>query len=397
MIIQPAFELSSFSQSRKNPVMVEIVSKNALLIDPTVNVIMYIPAELAELLFRRIDMKLNIAENIRKNRHEKNLSQEVLAERLGVSFQTISKWERGECYPDIEMLPEIASFFGITIDVLMGTDTYQEKEDVAKIQEKLRYYDMLRDEKSLINCAENALKKYPNNHLLMAWIVYGSQNINPKRSIELGEYVLENCRNSHILNWVRTELCYAYCKSGNRDKSVETARKLPNSMQTRDSVLADILEGESHVEHLLESVIAKYGYNFKSSILKLMDYYDPRQQIELLKKSSAIFDVIYETEDCVSALKEKTDNYCRMAKICLSVSSNNEAKTYIKEALKCAERHDTISFGEHSSAILCGCEKYNYNVQHSGELAHPYQMLKEKTILSLEADPAFAEIINELT
>ena len=39
-------------------------------------------------------MKLNISENIRKNRRENNLSQEIFAERMGVSFQTISKWER---------------------------------------------------------------------------------------------------------------------------------------------------------------------------------------------------------------------------------------------------------------------------------------------------------------
>ncbi|MBQ7319747.1 MAG: helix-turn-helix domain-containing protein [Clostridia bacterium] len=40
-------------------------------------------------------MELYISENIRKNRRESNLSQEVFAERMGVSFQTISKWERG--------------------------------------------------------------------------------------------------------------------------------------------------------------------------------------------------------------------------------------------------------------------------------------------------------------
>ena len=58
-------------------------------------------------------MVLNLSENIRRNRRESNLSQETFAERLGVSFQTISKWERGECYPDIEMLPKIANFLAL--------------------------------------------------------------------------------------------------------------------------------------------------------------------------------------------------------------------------------------------------------------------------------------------
>lgn len=55
-------------------------------------------------------MELYISENIRKNRRESNLSQEVFAERMGVSFQTISKWERGECYPDIECCLKLQIF-----------------------------------------------------------------------------------------------------------------------------------------------------------------------------------------------------------------------------------------------------------------------------------------------
>ena len=94
-------------------------------------------------------MGLNLSENIRKNRRESNLSQEAFAERLGVSFQTISKWERGECYPDIEMLPKIANFFGITIDALMGADQCQEKEYVNTLQEEFRlqedYYPQIRE------------------------------------------------------------------------------------------------------------------------------------------------------------------------------------------------------------------------------------------------------------
>ena len=73
-------------------------------------------------------MKLKIAENIRKLRHDLNLSQEQLAERLGVRFQAVSKWERAETYPDVELLPSIASFFGISVDELLGTNEIEEKE-----------------------------------------------------------------------------------------------------------------------------------------------------------------------------------------------------------------------------------------------------------------------------
>ena len=65
-------------------------------------------------------MKLMISENIRKHRRDRNLSQEQLAETLGVSVQSVSRWETGATYPDMELLPAIAGFFGMTVDELLG-------------------------------------------------------------------------------------------------------------------------------------------------------------------------------------------------------------------------------------------------------------------------------------
>ncbi|PNT92085.1 hypothetical protein CDQ83_00415 [Clostridium thermosuccinogenes] len=61
---------------------------------------------------------LNIGKNIKKLRDERNITQQQLADAIGVSFQAVSKWECGITLPDIAMLPEIANFFDITIDEL---------------------------------------------------------------------------------------------------------------------------------------------------------------------------------------------------------------------------------------------------------------------------------------
>ena len=333
-------------------------------------------------------MKLNLAENIRKKRREMNLSQETFAERLGVSFQTISKWERGECYPDIEMLPQIANFFGISVDTLLGADLCKEREDVAAIQDELRKFDMLRDEKTLVCLAEEGLKKYPNNHLLMAWIVYGAQNINPKRSIELGEYLLANCRNPHYLNWVRAELCYAYFKVGRQEDGIEAARRLPTYAQTRQAVLEDLLTGEELVTHIIETNMDKLCYRFKMSVLKLLDHYKPREQIELLKKSNAMYEVVYEAEDEL-ALEQQADTCVRIAEIAMNTGNTEEAQTYINKALIYAQRHDEIPFGTPFQSLLRGCEKYGYQREQSGELVHPYGKLRKMILSSIKSNPVF--------
>ena len=75
-------------------------------------------------------MELMIADKIKKYRKEQNMTQDALAQALGVSPQSVSKWECGDGYPDITLLPSIANFFEVTVDELIGNDVISAKEDV---------------------------------------------------------------------------------------------------------------------------------------------------------------------------------------------------------------------------------------------------------------------------
>ena len=64
-------------------------------------------------------MNIMINENLKALRKKKNKRQEDLAEFLSVSINAISKWERGECYPDIELLPKLAEYYNLSVDDLL--------------------------------------------------------------------------------------------------------------------------------------------------------------------------------------------------------------------------------------------------------------------------------------
>ena len=77
-------------------------------------------------------MKLQLGKTLKRLRREKDITQEELAEILGVSFQSVSRWELGVCYPDMALLPAIASFFNVTVDALLGIDDATARQKVEQ-------------------------------------------------------------------------------------------------------------------------------------------------------------------------------------------------------------------------------------------------------------------------
>ncbi|MBQ8323832.1 MAG: helix-turn-helix transcriptional regulator [Clostridia bacterium] len=77
-------------------------------------------------------MKLHIGEAIRSLRKEAGLTQEQLADKLGVSYQSVSRWELGVTYPDMELLPALTECFGVSADVLLGIPKVQREKEAEK-------------------------------------------------------------------------------------------------------------------------------------------------------------------------------------------------------------------------------------------------------------------------
>ncbi|MBE6611196.1 MAG: helix-turn-helix transcriptional regulator [Ruminococcaceae bacterium] len=113
-------------------------------------------------------MELMIAQTIRRHRKARNLTQEQLAAALGISSQSVSKWECGDGYPDITLLPNIANFFGITVDELIGNDELGRKEDMGKFWQG---YDGLYDNPAeQLEFCKAYYRKYPDNYAVMSRI-----------------------------------------------------------------------------------------------------------------------------------------------------------------------------------------------------------------------------------
>ena len=106
-------------------------------------------------------MNLNFAENFKRLRKAKGLTQEKVAESLDVSGQSVSRWELSICYPDLELLPSIANFFGVTVDALLSNDPSTKEKDARHFRETV--FSLSSETTERIRFVQEYCQKYPEN------------------------------------------------------------------------------------------------------------------------------------------------------------------------------------------------------------------------------------------
>ena len=105
--------------------------------------------------------EMNLGRILIENRHKRGITQEELATHIGVSKGAVSKWETNSSLPDISLLPQLASYFDITIDELIGYEPQMEKEEIKKLYLRLsKDFSVLPFDDVLAECLETAKKYY---------------------------------------------------------------------------------------------------------------------------------------------------------------------------------------------------------------------------------------------
>ncbi len=161
-------------------------------------------------------MTINIGETIKLMRKDKNITQETLANFLGVTNQSISKWERNETYPDIIMLPAIASFFGISVDNLLGINKIEQER---KIQHYCNEYSRLWSEHKFTEVTalmKESVCEFPGNFdLLVKYLncLTSTQSqpeylLSVKTEVQnIYDMIQEHCTIDSIRIWAKKLMC----------------------------------------------------------------------------------------------------------------------------------------------------------------------------------------------
>lgn len=141
---------------------------------------------------------LNFSENIVNLRHKKGITQEELADFVGVTKASVSKWETKQSLPDIMLLPQLAAYFEVTVDDLLGYEPNLSKEQIQKI-----YFDFMTEFAEqpfgeVMEKSRRMVKKYYSCHsflfqICVLWLNHVSLAPDPQRQTEILEEASALC------------------------------------------------------------------------------------------------------------------------------------------------------------------------------------------------------------
>lgn len=198
-----------------------------------------------------------IGEKIRELRRERGITQEGLAELLEVSAQSVSRWEQGVCYPDVELLPAIANYFDVTLDELAGMSrirsekTRNEQFTAALELERRGNWD------AAIDTLRRALNTFPGDDGFRAELALAlsrtGRAADRMEAIELSEAVLEHSVSEKLRSTVRANLCFLYKAAGFREKAMAAGKTLPHIWECREMLLPDLVPEECCREAVMRS------------------------------------------------------------------------------------------------------------------------------------------------
>lgn len=114
-------------------------------------------------------MNLEFGKNLKKLRRERDMTQDELAQALNLSTQAISRYETGAAYPDIEMLPVIAGYFGTTVDALLGVSKEMREKRKDEYLNQLR---LLTDRRDRLALLRRQRAEFPDDWGVVSDMVY---------------------------------------------------------------------------------------------------------------------------------------------------------------------------------------------------------------------------------
>jgi len=312
-------------------------------------------------------MELNLAEKLKSLRKEKNISQEKLAQYLNVSFQAVSKWENAGAFPDISLLPEIARFFGITVDELLQVEKIDENKLFKEYEDKGR--EMFRNGQwgsEMIELWKEACHKMPNNvhakeHLMSSY--FDADKIKYQNEIiELGTELYNSNINHYYKGQAIEQIARTYAENGNLEMAERWTLKSYQLMHSQEMIYMQILtDGQDLIDQFR---FANYWYlnrlfYMAASLSGCKNIPGGTAYTQAVDKVVAqIYELVYPDDDMdFESLRLMCMQHRSIAEDEITLGKNEQViRHHLTRALACARKSLSVTAHSLTHPLLMGWE-----------------------------------------
>lgn len=222
---------------------------------------------------------MNIGNRIKELRKERGITQEELANNIGISFQAVSKWENGIALPDITLTPTLASYFGVSMDELFDFSLQQIEAEIEKIADDAYKFRESDPQKSR-NILEAGLKQYPENDILLNNLLYVlNYNDNPDETIKIASKLIEKTTQNDVKYDALRFLAYAYKANGDLKSAEAAIEQIPEIYFTKLTEVAYLLDDRPKFEAAEKQKWISFE-NLIQMMWKLAEYYESDGEIQ---------------------------------------------------------------------------------------------------------------------
>ena len=213
---------------------------------------------------------MSIGSTIKRLRREKDITQEQLAEYLGITSRAISQWECDRTAPDISQLPSLCHIFDVSSDVLLGIDIEKNNEEIKKYLSdaaELGYQGKGAERTALLR---EANKKFPRDYKIMERLAdslvceYSRKGIKEYDEVfDLCNRILAECTDSNIRYEAIDTLAIAYDYAGKKDEMIKLSTEMHRARFSYENFMVYRWEGnkafnerQKYIEFLLHELIS---------------------------------------------------------------------------------------------------------------------------------------------
>ncbi len=308
-------------------------------------------------------MKAKLSENIKKFRKERKMTQEQLAETMGVSISAVYKWESNQSVPDINLILEMADLFQTSTDVLLGYE-WRSNNATSALEQITMLWGQKDYDEAVIE-AEKALKRFPNHFEIVyqSALLYLEQGENKKhrkvcnRAIELLEHACEliaqNQNDAISEVSIRTQIAKAYLLLGNADTALRILKKY-NVCGVNNGLIGMVLGDYLHDADAAEQYLGKAFVSFADTINEIMVGYanvffqrkNYTAAIDCFQWLRVVLRGIQPQEDLTWFDKYECVLLETIAECHYFNGDLEQAQSYLREAVRKAVRYDYSEPGE---------------------------------------------------